>query len=367
MSMIKNIRDALIDWAYQNGVLQGAIQPLNVDKSLVPFPDDFIEFFRTRKIIRISIDEKSQTITIFSRLVVAKTKVKKLVDEFDHKYSDDNIRLKVDVSKPFKVDQKLESYGKFDPIHQVNGKYACGSSIGIGNQRNAGTLTALGLCEGDLIGISCNHVIGGCSTSRPGTPIVVPGIQDVSPEFNEMSVIGYHNTTAPMSQGLPSMIDYKKNCDLAIFTIKQPELMTSYQGKGDLKYDTPTQFAKIKPRMFVKKWGRSTGLTKGYISNVIRDGDESVDYNVISYFGPMNSQVFKGTIYYDTIYEVTSASGSPFSLGGDSGALVVSNEVGKQEKIIGIIIGGSKEKTIVLPIVQALEVLKVKLVNKHNV
>ncbi len=367
MSLIHDIKDALLEWAFENGILQSNIQPLNSDSSLVPFSDACIEYFRTRKIVRINVDEKDNTITVFSRLVVAKTKINKLISEFAEQYADQNIRLKVDVSKPFKVDQKLDSYGRFDPIHRVGHRFACGSSIGVGNQRNAGSLTALGMYEGQLVGISCNHVIGGCNTSRPGTPIVIPGIQDVHPELNEITVVGFHNTAAPMSQGLPSMIDIKQNCDLAIFDIKDVDQVTSYQGKGEERYDTPTQQARVTRRMGVKKWGRSTGLTKGFVTNIIRDGDESVDYHVISYFGPMNSQVFKGTIYYDAIYEVTSASGSPFSLGGDSGALVVSNELNKKEQVVGIIIGGSKEKTIVLPIEHALKVLNVKLLNKHNI
>ena len=367
MSLIENIRSAILNWAFENGILQSNSKPDNVDNGLVPFADEFIEFFRSRKIVRISLDSNRKTITIYTRLIIAKTKIAKLQIAFFEKYNKDNIKLAVDVSKPFKIDQRLDNYGKFDPIHKIKHRFACGSSLGIGNQRNAGTLTALGMYEGQLVGLSCNHVIGGCNTSRPGTPIVIPGIQDVSPELNEITVIGFHNKAAPMSQGLPSMINIKNNCDLAIFNISNDDVVTSYQGKGGDKYDTPIEFAKVKKRMKVKKWGRSTGFTKGIISNVITEGGESVDYNVISYFGPMNSQVFKGTIYYDTIYEITPTSGSPFSLGGDSGSLVVTNTPNNKEKVIGIIIGGSKEKSIVLPIKDILQKLNVKLLQGHKI
>ena len=71
----------------------------------------------------------------------------------------------------------------------------------------------------------------------------------------------------------------------------------------------------------VKKWGRSTKLTTGIVQSVVRDG-ESLDYNITSYFGPTASQTFNGTVYYGEVIVIRSTSGE-FSLGGDSGALVV--------------------------------------------
>lgn len=365
MSLIHQVKDSLYTWAMHHGILQNSRSIDETNEKLVPFSDQSIEYFRFRKIVRINADEKLKRICIFTRQNIAAAKVKKLLDEFADEYGS-KIKLKVDVSKPFKVNQSVDNYGRLDPIHKVGRRFSCGSSIGVGNQRNAGTLTALGLLDDTLVGISCNHVIGGCNTCRPGTPIVIPGIQDIQPEINEITVVGFHNKTAPMSQGLPSMINIMNNCDLAVFDVKDEKIVSSYQGKGKEKYDTPTDFAVVKNRINVKKWGRSTGLTKGTIANVISDGDESIEYNVISYFSPSLSQTFRGTVYYDTIYEVESSSGKPFSLGGDSGSLVVTDNGIGNEKIVGIIIAGGKDKTIVLPIEDALKQLGVKVVNGHG-
>ncbi len=89
----------------------------------------------------------------------------------------------------YKVDQSLQTFGPFEPIRRHQGRIACGSSIGIGNQRNAGTLTAIAIDDQEqLFGLSCNHVVGGCNTALPGTPIVIPGIQDVSADSSEITV-----------------------------------------------------------------------------------------------------------------------------------------------------------------------------------
>jgi hypothetical protein len=116
----------------------------------------------------------------------------------------------------------------------------------------------------------------------------------------------------------------------------------------------------------VKKWGRSTGLTKGRVINIIKGG-ESVAYDVTSYYGPMNSQVFKGTVYFNELY-VVDPSGGPFSLGGDSGALVVSNTGGREdeEKVVGVVVAGGRESSLVLPLKPMLKMLAMELVGQHN-
>ena len=99
MNFTENIRDAILNWAYENGVLQSNSKPNNANNDLVPFPDEYIEFFRTRKIVRISIETNNKNISIYTRLIVAKTKIAKLQEAFSEKYKRDNISLLVDVSK----------------------------------------------------------------------------------------------------------------------------------------------------------------------------------------------------------------------------------------------------------------------------
>lgn len=364
---MEDIRLAILTWARNNGILSDSVPIENAGNvELIPFESDSVEYFRNRKIVRVEIDAKK--IKIFSILPIAKTKKAALQKIFNQEYESFGIQLLIDSSKPYKVDQAVQVYGRFEPIRMHNGAICCGSSIGLGNQRNAGTLTALARGEDKIIyGLSCNHVVGGCSIAQPGTPVVSPGIQDVNTENNSILVIGDYVRPAKMSQGLPSVTNIHDNRDLACFEIREDVKLTSLQGTGEGSYDTPTTFAKVKVDMPVKKWGRSTGLTKGMVSYIgIRKRPEPVEYNVVCYYGPMNSQTFKGTVYYDEIYEITPI-GRPFSLGGDSGALVVTDYPDKNEKIVGLVIAGEKTKSIVLPLKHALEELKMRLISNYNI
>lgn len=364
---IESLRLGVIAWAQRNGILaDNVLVEHGGDHSLAPFNGEMVEFFRTRKIVRVEIGR--QRLTIYSRLPIAKTKKAALQRAFEAAYQKKGIRLYVDSSRPFKVDNALQTYGRFEPVRKHGDAICCGSSIGLGNQRNSGTLTALATDEnGNFFGLSCNHVIGGCSIAQPGTPIVSPGIQDVSVENNQLIVIGDYARPAQMAQGLPSVTGVHRNRDLACFQVRNAMQLSSLQGSGDSAYDTPTKFTKPKDGMAVKKWGRSTSLTHGEISYIDKSRrPEPIEYNVTCYYGPMNSQVFKGTVYFDEVYEVTPF-GKPFSLGGDSGALVVSDQANQKEKVVGIIVAGEKHKSILLPLKPALDELKLSLVAGHNV
>ncbi|MBL4673887.1 MAG: hypothetical protein JKX81_16625 [Arenicella sp.] len=366
----EQLRDALYGWAVQHAVLADdamrEAMGLGGDARLIPFDDSIAAYFRVRKIIKIGLSRKGSIgkLSLATRLPIARAKRVRLIAEFGKLYAANNIILEVCVEKPFKIDQSIQS--TFKPVYFHNHKISCGSSIGLGNQRNAGTLTALGQNErGELLGISCNHVTGGCNTASVGTPIVSPGIQDVSPENFEISVVGLHDSTGPMSQGLPQVFDISDNCDIAFFDISDRNVVCSQQGEGIGSYDTPVTFANAKEDLRVKKWGRSTGLTHGEITKVVTQ-PESVDYNVISYYGPTSSQTFKGTVYFAKIYEVESLSINAFSAGGDSGSLVVTDQAGR-ERIVGILIGGNNVKSYVLPIQEILKKRKITIIGRHNV
>lgn len=362
---IDDIRDSILTWARFNGILsENVLFKGKGDPSIIPFDDSGIEFFRSRKIVRVETLNDRNSITIFSKLPIAKTKQTLLQGQFNTAFSEYGFQLLLDASKPFKVDQAVQAYGRFEPLHIHNDAICCGSSIGLGNLRNAGTLTALAYDDDKLYGLSCNHVVGGCSIAQPGTPVVSPGIQDISADHNKITAIGDYSRPAQMSQGLPDITPTHQNRDLACFTIRNENLVSSLQGSGDNSYDTPTRFAKVELYLPVKKWGRSTGFTKGIIT-YIGKVPEPIEYNVICYYGPMNSQAFKGTVYFDEIYEVTP-TGSPFSLGGDSGALVVTDFPNRTPKVVGIVIAGERNKSIILPLQPALNELKLKLLSKHN-
>jgi hypothetical protein len=368
------VRADLYAWGAGYGILtEGAMREaagLKGNAANVPFNEVEADYFRTRRIMRIRLDDSGPepVITIFTRQSIAARKVQHLRAVFAHKFAKSKITLTVATSASYKIDQTLQTYGQFQPLRMYRGRVACGSSVGIGNQRNAGTLTALATQAGssELFGLSCNHVVGGCSTALPGTPIVVPGIQDVSADFADITVVGTHNSAARMSQGLPTVFDVSLNADLACFELTRTgqSHLTSWQGEGVNSFDTPTTFEPaVAPRLNVQKWGRSTGYTTGQVASVLTD-PEPVEYSVVSHYGPQNSQSFRGTIYYPTVYEVLGRAGRPFSVGGDSGALVVTADE-QPPRVVGIIIAGSPDKTLVLPLEPMLHQLELQLVSGH--
>lgn len=368
------LRNALYAWAIQNGVLADEAMReaigLGGNASLIPFDSTQADYFRTRKIVKVSTspgrvaNRALMKISLATRLPIARSKRERISSVFDKQFAASGVVLEVVVEKAFKIDQNIQS--TYKPLYNKDARICCGSSIGLGNQRNAGTLMALAENDqGQLLGISCNHVTGGCNTASIGTPIVAPGIQDVSPDQNEITVIGLHDSTGPMSQGLPQVFDISNNCDIAFFDINDSDQLCSQQGEGIDAYDTPTLFAKVQEELKVKKWGRSTGLTRGEITKIVSE-PESIEYNVTSYYGPTSSQAFKGTVYFPQVYEVESIGVNGFSAGGDSGSLVVTDSHGA-EKIVGILIGGNNLKSYVLPIKEILKNRKIKLIAKHKV
>lgn len=360
---------SLYAWAMRHAVLADSAMRDAIgggaNPDLIPFDIEHAGYFKTRKIVKVSSTRRAsvETISMATRLPIARRKRETLIRLFANQFAAQGLVLDIVVLRPFKIDQHVQ--GTFKPVYWHNERIACGSSLGLGNQRNAGTLTALALNADDkLVGISCNHVTGGCNTASVGTPIVVPGIQDVSPDHHEISVIGLHDATAAMSQGLPQVFDISNNSDVAFFEIIAPKLITSMQGYGDTAYDTPTAFARITEGLKVKKWGRSSELTYGEVSRLVQE-PESVEYNVVSYYGPTSSQIFKGSVYFNSLIEVESIGIDPFSAGGDSGALVVSDD-GKVEKIVGILIGGNTNKSYVLPLKDVLKRHNMRLLGGYN-
>lgn len=369
----EKVRRDLYTWAARHGILTDvALREalgLTGDPSAVPFNQEQTEYFRTRRIMRIRAEgtDSGGKVIISTRQAIAVRKLDELQRVFNARFKPDGITLAITTAPSYKIDQTLTTLGP--TVRTRRGRITCGSSLGIGNQRNAGTLTALARRVGStqLLGLTCNHVIGGCSTTVPGTPIVVPGIQDVTADDATIDVVGTFAEAASMRQGLPTVSDISDNADLACFELNErgSDLLTSWHGTDDDGYDTPTEFVSdVTARMPVQKWGRSTGRTEGQVIAVLTD-PEPVEYAVVSYFGPHASQTFKGTIYYPTVYEV-STTGRPFSAAGDSGSLVVTVDPdGQPPKTVGIVIAGGPTKSLVLPLRPMLKQLGLELVSNH--
>lgn len=266
------------------------------------------------------------------------------------------------VALPFGVSTPTTS-ARFDTMFR-NGRMTCGSSISVGNAREAGTLGAL-LRDGDgkLYGLSCNHVTGGCSNARTGVPIVAPGILDVGSGAPDVRTVGHHHRSLSFVQGDPSAIpDYRLNLDAAIFAIADGDAVSSWQGDA---YDTPALVADPLEDAAVEKVGRTTGHTSGVIESELV-GALRVDYNVTVFHSAEENNVFRGTVYFEPVYVLRGADN--FAFDGDSGALVVRrNPIGDEVAAVGLVIGGGGNgETYMLPIRPILDRLGMSLVTGHG-
>lgn len=241
--------------------------------------------------------------------------------------------------------------------------YTCGSSISVGNWRDAGTLGCLVRdAKGDLFGLSNNHISGSCSFAGVGLPIVAPGIVDVAPNALPPFTLGFHETSLPLIAGSVDNVDHTKNLDAAIFRIRDSSQVSSYQGDA---YDTPSTAAPLGADMIVEKVGRTTGHTLGKVIAQM-NGPYSFPYSAALYD-------FAGRIFFDGVFAIAGSTGL-FSDAGDSGSLITSTDAAGQRIAVGIVVGGMVDGkapggklTMALSIDRILKELNVSLVCGHNI
>jgi hypothetical protein len=241
--------------------------------------------------------------------------------------------------------------------------YTCGSSISVGNNRDAGTLSCLVRDAGGVLhGLSNNHVSGSCSFAGVGLSIVAPGIYDVIPNGLPPFTLGFHVRSLPLITGSADNVDPKSNLDAAIFLIAAENLVSSYQGNS---YDTPAQATAILDNMEVEKVGRTTQYTHGRVIGQIYGA------HPIQYSAPLYQ--FSGLVSFEPVFAIAGI-GQLFSDNGDSGSLITTIDQNGQRKAVGLVVGGKNDGsapggkiTIALPILPILQGLGVTLVSGHNI
>ena len=125
------------------------------------------------------------------------------------------------------------------------------------------------------------------------------------------------------------------------------------QGPGD--YDTPQNTKFPEGGLMVKKVGRTTGLTKGQIVGPL-----------ITPLGiPYESARFRSMVYFDNVWVVRTLTGTAFSLAGDSGSLVVTED---GNFAVGLIFAGAPtgEVSYIIPIDSVLAGVGASLVSGHG-
>jgi hypothetical protein len=178
--------------------------------------------------------------------------------------------------------------------------------------------------DDEYFALSNNHVYADENLASIGDAVIQPGTFDggSSPDDN----IG------TLSDFVPIVFTTSANnvVDAAIALLSTANLgnATPSDGYGTPKSTTVAPAVGLK----VQKYGRTTGLTTGRIWAINANLNIGYDTGVARFEGQM------------------IVRGGGFSLGGDSGSLVVINGGGDDRKPVGLLFAGSKNTTILNPI-----------------
>jgi hypothetical protein len=233
-------------------------------------------------------------------------------------------------------------------------RLACGSSLSAASVWGAGTFGALvELADGTLCGLTNNHVTGGCNHTQLGMHVLCPAPFDADPTHPPPIAIGRHHSFIQLISGDPGQVTLQE-LDVALFELTRPDIVSSAQGNSF--YDTPTQTVAPTGGLKVKKVGRSTGLTHGEVI-----GQFTTPLGI-----PYESERFRSMVYFQNAWAIQTLTGDPFSLQGDSGSLVVTED---GTKAVGLIFAGTGggDVSFIIPIDAVLATLGAKLVGGHGI
>ena len=355
----------LARWAISKGLVPALPPDVDgaylADTPMIALPHEAEVILRQRGVESIAYNAPSRMIYVYTKRKVTQKELKSLpVSLRRHGLSFPQGSID-DVGKG-----ELSSQGALYSVHNsaLGAHYTCGSSISPGNDPSAGTLGALvKLADNVVYGLTNNHVSALCSHVELATPILAPGVIDVRANGIDPFTIGFHVRALEMHHGSVGNIDISANTDAAIFRIKDTLNVSSMQGN---EFDTPVVIADPFEGMRVAKVGRTTGLTRGQIvSRELRPA--GVNYHAQRH--GFSSQMWFGNVF--TIH----GFGSEFSLGGDSGSLVVQiDEHNRPLAAVGLIFAGGPDssapghaKSLMLPLRPILDALEATLVGGHNV
>ena len=320
-----------------------------------------IALLRSKQIKSISFNNPNHEIIIFTKRSPPKSK-KQIALLPDH-VDDVTVKYRQGVQEL----GTLPSGPQAGPTYLVRAaagadRYTCGSSISVGNFRDAGTLGCLVRdAAGVLYGLTNNHVSGGCNFAGVGLPIVAPGIFDVAAHGLNPFTLGLHARALTMVPGSVDNIDHTLNFDAALFNIVDETRVTSFQRDHR---DSPQNAVPLSANMDVEKVGRTTGLTRGKVISQVH-GAHPVRYSAALYN-------FSGDVYFEPVFAIVGVTDA-FSDSGNCGSLITTTDNNGQRLAVGIVVGGMNSVsvpggkiTIALPIQPILAELGVTLVSGHN-
>lgn len=253
------------------------------------------------------------------------------------------------------VNPALSGKHQIGNIYRRNNFIACGSSVAPARENYSGTLGAFVSINGELFALSNNHVFSGCNHIEFGIPIMSPSNADGRQGFPPVD-FSIHHSFIPLHSGDPS---FMRPCevDLALAKVNDLTKISSWQGDDTDGYDTPTAIATPVTGLEVKKFGRTTGFTKGTLH--AKTLPLPISYK---------SNRFNGIVWFDDFWTVVSADPlEPFALPGDSGSLVVTSD---GTSAVGLIFAGAEGSGIayIIPFAKVVTHFPgLSLVQGHNI
>ena len=213
-----------------------------------------------------------------------------------------------------------------------------GGSLGPANRDFGGTLgcfvTSRGSGADDARILSNNHVLADENRLRLGTNIVQPARLDNG------------HPTRDVVGSLAKFVRLKRRVNRVDAAIADVIEGISYyynwlEGLGSI---TGVRTTPLEDGEIVYKVGRTTGMTKGRVSAIEMDR-VFVEYDL-------------GELRFDDQIEIEPVGTRPFSLGGDSGSLIVD----RQRRAIALLFAGNDvDATFANPIAAVLDALRVNL------
>ncbi len=179
----------------------------------------------------------------------------------------------------------------------------------------------------DVYALSNNHVYADCNNASPGDNVLQPGRVDGGD---------------PDTDAIGTLVDYEpidftgaiNVIDAAIAHSSTDVLDNATPSDGYGVPKSATVDAKLRQK--VKKYGRTTGATKGFVDGI--NGAFYVNYGDVDGDGADDRAYFEGQIVVKP---------GNFSAGGDSGSLVVTQ---RGNNPVGLLFAGSAVSTICSPI-----------------
>lgn len=362
---IKTAALQFLRWAHDHSLLTADAYYPGDGYAAPAFDDEFDEaqavgVLRTRQVRFVSVDPITQRISVFVKRSSPTAKESKILPRTCNGFG-----LQYHQGNPETVSSSAVAAATNVcgvRVYNANRIYTCGSSISIGNNREAGTLGCLVRdAAGELYGLTNNHVSGGCSYAPAGLPVLAPGVLDVSQSNPYPFTLGVHSHQLPMFVGDPTSINHVDNTDAALFKVVAPALISSMQ-RGH--YDTPATVMDMVGQMQIEKVGRTTDRTRGVVLGEMV-GAVPILYSAAQYG-------FAGAVYFEPLF-IAHGIGDIFSDSGDSGSLVTHVDAQGVRHAVGLVVGGCLDnsapggkRSFLLPLRPILARLQVSLVSGYQ-